>query len=118
MEKYGNKEFKIYNESVYGLVDTLRASKYPMMKTDVPELAGDLIPNIHDDNEKLTLTDLNGTVAVTLNRRTIEGLAHAEAGSGHDNMLKGILVQFDIDYPVYWSPQLQRYHFLDIVSST
>lgn len=29
-----------------------------------------------------------------------------------DAILSGIGVTFDIIYPVYWSPQLQRYHFL------
>lgn len=35
----------------------------------------------------------------------------------HDNFLTGIRVSFDIKYPQYLSPELQRYHFLDIVTS-
>lgn len=45
-------------------------------------------------------------------------LGKAPNGSGHDNFLKGIIVQFDITYPQYWTPQFQRYKFIDIVSST
>lgn len=35
----------------------------------------------------------------------------------HDNFLTGILVSFDIKYPQYISPELQRYHFMQIVTS-
>ena len=35
----------------------------------------------------------------------------------HDNFLTGIRVSFDIKYPQYLSPELQRYHFFDIVTS-
>jgi hypothetical protein len=44
-------------------------------------------------------------------------LAKVPSGSGHDNFLKGIIVQFDLQYPEYFSPQLQRYNWIDIISS-
>lgn len=44
-------------------------------------------------------------------------LANLGGGSGHSNFRKGIRVSFDIVYPNYISPQLQRYGFLDIVCS-
>jgi hypothetical protein len=44
-------------------------------------------------------------------------LANTPIGSGHNNFLKGIIVQFDLQYPEYFSPQLQRYSWIDIVSS-
>lgn len=44
-------------------------------------------------------------------------LANTPTGSGHQNFLCGIRVSFDIKYPAYISPELQRYHFNDIVSS-
>ena len=44
-------------------------------------------------------------------------LSAAEQGSGHNNYLKGIIVQFDITMPQYWWQQAQRYHWFDIVSS-
>jgi hypothetical protein len=44
-------------------------------------------------------------------------LAKAQQGSGHDHWLCGIRVAFDIKYPAYFSPELQRYHFNDIVTS-
>lgn len=45
-------------------------------------------------------------------------LANTPSGSGHQNFLKGIRVSFDIKYPNYFSPELQRYNFVDIVSSS
>ena len=36
----------------------------------------------------------------------------------HDNALVGIRVSFDIKYPQYWTPEFQRYHFADIVTSS
>lgn len=45
-------------------------------------------------------------------------LAKCGGGSGHSNFRKGIRVSFDIKYPNYFSPELQRYHFLDIVTSS
>lgn len=44
-------------------------------------------------------------------------LAKCGGGSGHSNYRKGIRVSFDIKYPNYISPELQRYGFIDIVSS-
>lgn len=39
-------------------------------------------------------------------------------GSGHQTFLSGIRVSFDIKYPNYISPELQRYHWIDIVTSS
>lgn len=39
-------------------------------------------------------------------------------GSCHSNYLTGIRVSFDITYPQYLTPEMQRYHFFDIVSSS
>ena len=36
----------------------------------------------------------------------------------HDNFLTGIRVSFDIKYPQYFTPELQRYHWIDIVTSS
>lgn len=44
-------------------------------------------------------------------------LAKCGGGSGHSNFRKGIRVSFDIKYPSYFSPELQRYGFLDIICS-
>ena len=44
-------------------------------------------------------------------------LAQTPKNSGHQTFLSGIRVSFDIKYPNYISPELQRYHWLDIVTS-
>jgi hypothetical protein len=49
--------------------------------------------------------------------RRAKKLAMAPNASGHDCYLKGVIVQALITYPGYWTPQFQRYHFADIVSS-
>jgi hypothetical protein len=45
-------------------------------------------------------------------------LAKCGGGSGHSNFRKGIRVSFDIKYPSYFTPELQRYGFVDIVTSS
>lgn len=45
-------------------------------------------------------------------------LARLGGGTGHSNFRTGILVSFDLKYPQYFSKQIQRYHFLQYVSST
>ena len=45
-------------------------------------------------------------------------LAKCGGGSGHSNFRKGIRVSFDIKYPGYFTPELQRYSFMDIVTSS
>ncbi len=44
-------------------------------------------------------------------------LCKSPTNSGHCNFLSGIRVSFDITYPQYISPELQRYHWIDIVTS-
>ena len=45
-------------------------------------------------------------------------LANTPNGSGHQTFLSGIRVSFDLTYPNYISPELQRYHWIDIVCSS
>lgn len=85
-----------YNEmisdvEVYGLEKSVRASKYPMAV------------NVNKVTEEIT-------------DRT-KSLANAPKGSGHDNFLKGIVVQFDLTMTVKMSVEEERYHFIDFVSS-
>ena len=43
-------------------------------------------------------------------------LANTPIGSGHNNFLIGITVQFDLCYPQYWTKHLQRYHWFQYFS--
>lgn len=47
-----------------------------------------------------------------------QSLAKNPSNSGHPNFLTGIRVAFDIKYPNYFSPELRRYHWVDIVTSS
>ena len=81
----------ISNTCVYGLDESIARSKYPMV-TDTLEANSDVTP-------------------------TVLKLATCEKGSGHDNWLNGVVVQFDLTYTVKAWTEAERYHFLDFVSS-
>lgn len=82
---------KISNTQVYGLENAIKASKYPFA-TDVDSVNSDI-------------TD-----------RTMS-LANCKTGTGHDNFLNGIVVQFDLTFSNKAWVEGERYHFLDFVSS-
>ena len=44
-------------------------------------------------------------------------MAQTPKGSGHDQWLTGVIVQFDLTFSVKAWTEAQRYHFLDFVSS-
>lgn len=79
------------NCHVYGLEDSIKASKYPMAI----------------DTESCTpiITD-----------RTLL-LAGCPTGTGHDQFLTGIIVQFDLTFSIKAWVEAERYHFFDFVSS-
>ncbi len=81
----------ISNVNVYGLEESVKGSKYPMA-VDLSEVTDEITA------------------------RTIK-LANAETGSGHDNFLNGIVVQFDLTFTNKAWVEAERYHFLDFVSS-
>ena len=82
---------KIRKTKVYGLDDSVEASKYPFALD---------VGNVNSD-----ITD-----------RTIS-LANCKTGTGHDNFLNGIIVQFDLTFSNKAWVEAERYHFLDFVSS-
>ena len=85
---------KITNTEVYGLDFALRSSGFPM-RTE-----------FEADEEELK--------AFNRGRK----LGNAKSGSGHDCYLKGIVVNFELEYDMFWIPQLHRYHFIDFISSS
>lgn len=86
-------EFNIKNTSVYGMDYALKASGNPM-RTEF-------------DRSDVTEKDLIRA----------EKLGTCLSGQGHDNFLKGFIVQFDITAPLFWWKEAQRYHWLDFISS-
>lgn len=79
------------NVCVYGLPESVAASKYPMA----------VDTNICTD-------EITGTV---------RNLGKCRIGTGHDQFLTGIIVQFDLTFTVKAWTEAERYHFLDFVSS-
>ncbi len=56
------------------------------------------------------------TVDATITPTTVK-LAQSAIGSGHDNFLNGVIVQFDLYFSNKAWVEAERYHFLDFVSS-
>lgn len=94
-------EFKIENTEVHGLKKSIIASGNAM-RTEM------------DDN--MMWFDGNQENHMKHFKRAFN-LGNTGTGEGHDNFLNGIIVQFDIYAPLYMWKQLQRYHFLDFISS-
>lgn len=81
----------INNCKVYGLNESVKASKYPMAV----------------DTRKCTSE---------VTERT-KKLANCVTGTGHDQFLTGIIVQFDLTFSIKAWTEAERYHFFDFVSS-
>lgn len=81
----------VSNVKVYGFDESVKASKYPM-STNIESLNSDVTP-------------------------TFVKLAQCDKGTGHDQSLTGIIVQFDLTFTIKAWTEAERYHFLDFVSS-
>lgn len=86
-------DFKIINTEVFGLEKAIKASGNPMRTA-------------------LDRSEVNEKDYLRANK-----LGSARNGLGHDNFLKGIIVQMDLIAPLYFWKQAQRYHWFDFVSS-
>lgn len=81
----------VNNVKVYGLDESIKRAKYPMsVNTEIL-------------NSELT--------------KGIKALGNSERGSGHDQFLTGIIVQFDLTFTVKAWTEAERYSFLDFISS-
>ena len=88
-------EFKIENTAVYGLDKSMIASGNPLRV------------QMEDNSNAATVKDMERSIK----------LGSSGVGEGHDQFLTGIIVQFNIYAPLAMWKELQRYHFLDFVSS-
>ena len=82
---------KITNVEIHGLKRAICTAKYPK-SVDIMSLTDELT-------------------------KGIKACANCKTGEGHDNFLKGIVVQFDLTFSNKAWVELQRYHFIDFVSS-
>ena len=83
--------YPVANVNVYGLEESIAASKYPM--------------SINPDSCTAEITP------------SVKSLAEADPGTGHDQFLTGIVCQFDLTFSIKAWVEAERYHFLDFVSS-
>lgn len=81
----------VSNVRVYGLDEAIKAAKYPKA--------------VELDGLTADLTD------------GIKACSTCPTGTGHDQFLTGIIVQFDLTFSQKAWTELQRYHFFDFVSS-
>lgn len=81
----------ISDVKVFGIEDSVKASKFPMAV------------NVDDCTSEIT-------------RRT-RVLGNCVTGTGHDNFLNGIVVQFNLNFSIKAWTEAERYHFFDFVSS-
>lgn len=82
---------KVNLVNVYGLEESVVGSKFPMAVN---------LETLTDE-----ITD------------TTKALGSSKIGSGHDNFLNGITVMFDLTCSNKMWVEMQRYHFMDFVSS-
>ena len=87
----------INNVNIYGLEESIAASGYPM------------------STEIMNLVDLKKASEKDYQRAN--KLCSTPIGSGHDQFLTSIIVQFDLTFPLKAWVELQRYHFIDFCSS-
>ena len=104
---------EVKNVAVYGISESLIASGYPMLSTAPSEQEFSTDASILDMFSVLEDESLEDTNHF---KRMVK-LANAPLGSGHSNALKGIIVQFDVDFTIKVWTEAERYHFFDFVSS-
>jgi len=85
----------VKNVKILGLEESIIASGYPMA-TDV---------------EDVWNADVNNSLS------RAQKLSNVDIGTGHDQFLTGIVVQFDLTFTIKAWTEMQRYHFMDFVSS-
>ena len=90
---------KIEHVKVYDLKESVIACRNAM-RLQVPEYTDEDFEKSLERAKKLVQASKNSEVKC------------------HDNFLTGIRVSFDVTYPQYWTPEFQRYHFADIVTSS
>ena len=91
---------RIDNVKVYDLVESVIACRNAM-RTELP-----------------VYTDVEFDKSIERAKKLVRASAQSKDVKCHDNFLTGIRVSFDLIYPNYISPELQRYHWIDIVTSS
>lgn len=99
----------ITNAKVYDLEETLVASGYAMIN-DYNEAT------VKTQAEVIKLEHIEGDLANSKHYKRALKLLKAQLNSGHCSFAKGIVVNMDITFTNKAWIELQRYHFIDIVT--
>ena len=91
---------QVKNVKVYDLEESVIACRNAM-RTELPEY-----------------TEVEFEQSLERAKKLVRSSAESKDVKCHDNFLTGIRVSFDLIYPNYISPELQRYHWIDIVTSS
>lgn len=91
---------QVKNVKVYDLEESVIACRNAM-RTEIPEY-----------------TEVEFKQSLERAKKLVRSSAESKDVKCHDNFLTGIRVSFDLIYPNYISPELQRYHWIDIVTSS
>lgn len=92
MSEYSVKDYgNITNIKVYGLDESIVRAKYPM---------------------SIDTSTLNSDIT-----KGILALSNCEKGTGHDQWLTGVIVQFDLTYTIKAWVEAERYTWLNFISS-
>ena len=106
---------QIHNVQVYNLFESLVASGNAM-RTELVDMK--TLQKEFDSAADEETTELAEEARKGLKRCTKLTQAGLKGVSCHSNYLTGILVSFDVVYPCYWTPESQRYHWFNIVTSS
>lgn len=91
---------QVKNVKVYDLEESVIACRNAM-RTELPEY-----------------TEVEFEQSLERAKKLVRSSAESKDVKCYDNFLTGIRVSFDLIYPNYISPELQRYHWIDIVTSS
>lgn len=81
----------VNNVNIFGLENAVKVSKYAM-STDTNSCTSEITTGV----------DVRG---------------ECKAGTGHNNFLLGVIVQFDLTFTIKAWTEAERYHFMDIITS-
>ena len=94
----------VSNVKVYGLEESIVASGYPKISSPMSE-------------EEFDERRCDCLIGYNKDYERAQSLSSCGKGEGHDNFLKGMIVQFDLTFTVKAWTEAERYHFFDFVSS-
>lgn len=107
---------KLTNVEIYELWESIIACRNAMRTEPAKRLCYDK-DLVSAKGTKAEAVEVWGKDEVEQSLNRAIKLSSARSNSGHPNFLTGIRVSFDIKYPNYFTPELQRYHWIDIVTS-